>query len=199
MTAKPRDDANLLRRVRDSMQGLGMMQIQSLTLSNDDDQFNLVRLNNVGEVTRITNPITIDHTLLRQYLLPGLLRLLSTNRHHDLPQSVYEVGTVVRGHKNSSRLAFLIAERSGGFAAIRGRIQAFLRDLGATEYEISPLPANEGPYLAGRAAKVVVNGNHIGCFGEIDPHVAELFELKVPMNGAEFSLQEIAKSIPDPV
>ena len=30
MTAKLRDDANLLRRVRDSMQGLGMMQIQSL-------------------------------------------------------------------------------------------------------------------------------------------------------------------------
>ena len=101
MTAKPRNDANLLRRVRDSMQGLGMMQIQSLTLSNDDDQFNLVRWSNVGKVTRITNPITIDHTLLRQYLLPGLLRLLSSNRHHDLPQSVYELGTVVRDHKTA--------------------------------------------------------------------------------------------------
>ena len=145
MTAKPRSDANLLRRVGNSMQGLGMMQIQSLTLSNDDDQFNLVRWESVGEVTRITNPITIDHTLLRQYLLPGLLRLLSTNRHHDLPQSVYELGTVVRDHKNSTRLAFLVAERSGGFAAIRGRIQAFLRDMGANEYKILPLPDNEGP------------------------------------------------------
>ena len=199
MTAKPRSDANLLRRIRDSMQGLGMMQIQSLTLSNDDDQFNLVRWSNVGEVTRITNPITIDHTLLRQYLLPGLLRLLSSNRHHDLPQSVFELGTVVRDHKNSSRLAFLVAERTGGFAAIRGRIQAFLRDLGANEYEVQPLPDNEGPWLAGRAAKIIVNGNHIGCFGEIDPHVAEHFELKVPMNGAEFCLHEIAKAIPDPV
>ena len=199
MTAKPRNDANLLRRVRDSMQGLGMMQIQSLTLSNDDDQFNLVRWSNVGEVTRITNPITIDHTLLRQYLLPGLLRLLSSNRHHDLPQSVYELGTVVRDHKNCSRLAFLVAERTGGFAAIRGRIQAFLRDLGASEYEILTLPDNEGPWLAGRAAKIMVNGLHIGCFGEIDPHVGELFELKVPMNGAEFCLHEIAKAIPDPV
>lgn len=199
MTAKPRNDANLLRRVRDSMQGLGMMQIQSLTLSNDDDQFNLVRWSNVGEVTRITNPITIDHTLLRQYLLPGLLRLLSSNRHHDLPQSVYELGTVVRDHKNCSRLAFLVAERTGGFAAIRGRIQAFLRDLGASEYEILALPDNEGPWLAGRAAKIMVNGLHIGCFGEIDPHVGELFELKVPMNGAEFCLHEIAKAIPDPV
>ena len=199
MTAKPRGDANLLRRIRDSMQGLGMMQIQSLTLSNDDDQFNLVRWSNVGEVTRITNPITIDHTLLRQYLLPGLLRLLSSNRHHDLPQSVFELGTVVRDHKNSSRLAFLVAERTGGFAAIRGRIQAFLRDLGANEYEVQPLPDNEGPWLAGRAAKIIINGNHIGCFGEIDPHVAEHFELKVPMNGAEFCLHEIAKAIPDPV
>ena len=199
MTAKPRSDANLLRRVGNSMQGLGMMQIQSLTLSNDDDQFNLVRWESVGEVTRITNPITIDHTLLRQYLLPGLLRLLSTNRHHDLPQSVYELGTVVRDHKNSTRLAFLVAERSGGFAAIRGRIQAFLRDMGANEYEILPLPDNEGPWLNGRSAKVIINGKHVGCFGEIDPHIAELFELNVPLNGAEFALEEIAKVIPDPV
>ena len=199
MTARPRSDANLLRRVRESMQGLGMMQIQSLTLSNDDDQFNLVRWSNVGEITRITNPITIDHTLLRQYLLPGLLRLLSSNRHHDLPQSVFELGTVVRDHKNSSRLAFLVAERTGGFASVRGRIQAFLRDLGASEYDIETLPDNEGPWLAGRAAKIMVNGNQIGCFGEIDPHVATHFDLKVPINGAEFCLEQVAKAIPDPV
>lgn len=199
MTARPRSDANLLRRVRESMQGLGMMQIQSLTLSNDDDQFNLVRWSNVGEITRITNPITIDHTLLRQYLLPGLLRLLSSNRHHDLPQSVFELGTVVRDHKNSSRLAFLVAERTGGFASVRGRIQAFLRDLGASEYDIETLPDNEGPWLAGRAAKIMVSGNQIGCFGEIDPHVATHFDLKVPINGAEFCLEQVAKAIPDPV
>ncbi len=199
MTAVPRKDNNILRRIRDSMQGLGMMQIQSLTLSNDLDQFTLMRWDNVGEVTRITNPITIDHTLLRQYLMPGLLRLLSSNRHHDLPQSVYELGTVVRGHHNSTRLAFLVAERSGGFAAIRGKIQAFLRDLGAQNHEITPLPDNDGPWLAGRAAKVLVNGIHIGCFGEIDPNVAEQFELKVPLNGAEFSVDQILLAIPDPV
>ena len=42
----------------------------------------------------------------------GLLRLLASNRHHDLPQSVYELGTVVRDHRNADRLAFLTAERS---------------------------------------------------------------------------------------
>ena len=47
--------------------------------------------------------------------------------------------------------------------------------------------------------KVIINGKHVGCFGEIDPHIAELFELNVPLNGAEFALEEIAKVIPDPV
>jgi phenylalanyl-tRNA synthetase beta subunit len=71
--------------------------------------------------------------------------------------------------------------------------------LGAQNHEISALPDNDGPWLAGRAAKVCVNGIHIGCFGEIDPNVAEQFELKVPLNGAEFSVDQILLAIPDPV
>ena len=46
---------------------------------------------------------------------------------------------------------------------------------------------------------MIINGKHVGCFGEIDPYIAELFELNVPLNGAEFALEEIAKVIPDPV
>ena len=199
MTAIPRADGHLRRRIRDSMQGLGFMQIQSLTLSNDDDQFNFVRFTPVGEVTRITNPITIDHTLLRQYLTPGLMRLLATNQHHNLPQSVYELGTVVRDHKNSDRVAFLVAERSGGFAAVRGRVQAFMRDIGASNYVIEKLPDDEGPWLSGRAAKIVIDGIHVGCFGEIDPSISERFDLRVPISGAEFSLTNLADSITDPV
>ena len=127
MNALPRPDDHLRRRIRTSMQGMGFMQIQSLTLSNDEDQFDRMRWKPFNAITRITNPITIEHTMMRHFLLPGLLRLLASNRHHDLPQSVYELGTVVRDHTNMDRLAFLTAERSGGFAAIRGRIQAFLR------------------------------------------------------------------------
>ncbi|MGB1955110.1 MAG: phenylalanine--tRNA ligase subunit beta, partial [Candidatus Poseidoniaceae archaeon] len=177
MNAIPREDEHLRRRIRTSMQGMGFMQIQSLTLSNEFDQFERMRWIPTNEITQITNPITQEHTMMRQFLLPGLLRLLATNRHHDLPQSVYELGTVVRDHKNMQRLAFISAERSGGFAAIRGRIQAFLRDMGASHVEIEPLPDNEGPWLAGRAAKVLIKGEWVGCFGEIDPSIGQTFEL----------------------
>ena len=199
LTALPRTDGHIRRRIRDSLQGLGLMQIQSLTLSNDTDQFEAMRWPAMGEVTRITNPITIDHTLLRQYLLPGLFRLLASNRHHELPQAVYELGTVVRDHANSDRFAFLVAEQNGGFAAVRGRIQAIMRDLGATDYTIEPLGGKMGPWLTGRAAKVIVDGIHVGCFGEMDPHVGHHYELKVPLSGAEFDIQELERALPDPV
>ncbi len=199
MNALPRPDDHLRRRIRTSMQGMGFMQIQSLTLSNDEDQFDRMRWKPFNAITRITNPITIEHTMMRHFLLPGLLRLLASNRHHDLPQSVYELGTVVRDHTNMDRLAFLTAERSGGFAAIRGRIQAFLRDIGAENVTIEALPDNEGPWLAGRAARVLIGEEWVGCFGEIDPAISQTFELLVPLNGAEFDVEALKSVITDPV
>ncbi|MEJ6563240.1 MAG: phenylalanine--tRNA ligase beta subunit-related protein, partial [Euryarchaeota archaeon] len=199
LTAVPRADGHIRRRIRDSLQGLGLMQVQSLTLSNDVDQFDAMRWPPMGDVTRITNPITIEHTLLRQYLLPGLFRLLASNRHHDLPQAVYELGTVVRDHKNGDRFAFLVAEQGGGFAAVRGRIQAIMRDLGAHIFTIEPLGGTMGPWLTGRSAKVIVNGVHVGCFGEMDPHVGNHYELRVPLSGAEFDVKELNRALPDPV
>ncbi|MAY05358.1 MAG: phenylalanine--tRNA ligase subunit beta [Euryarchaeota archaeon] len=199
MNAIPRPDNHLRRRIRTSMQGMGFMQIQSLTLSNDQDQFDRMRWKPFNEITRITNPITLEHTMMRHFLLPGLLRLLASNRHHDLPQSVYELGTVVRDHTNMDRLAFLTAERTGGFAAIRGRIQALLRDIGAENIAIEALPENEGPWLAGRAARVLLNGEWVGCFGEIDPTISQSFELLVPLNGAEFDVEALKTAITDPV
>ena len=197
LTAIPRKDGQLRRRIREALQGLGLVQIQSLTLSNDDDQFTSIRWSPDGEVTRMTNPITIEHTILRQNILPGLLRLLAANRHHDLPQGVYELGSVVIDHKNRDRFAFLVAENSGGFATLRGRIQALMRDLGCSNWSLDS--TNNGPWLTGRAAKIVVEGTVVGECGEIDPHVSETFELNVPMSGAQFDVNALASVIADPV
>jgi len=197
LTAIPRKDGHLRRRIREALQGLGLIQIQSLTLSNDDDQFNSVRWKPDGAITRMTNPITTEHTILRQNILPGLLRLLAANRHHDLPQGVYELGTVVINHSNTDRFAFLVAENSGGFASLRGRIQALMRDLGCEDWNLEPV--EQGPWLAGRAASIVIDGTVIGECGEIDPHVSASFELNVPMSGAQIDIASLSKILQDPV
>ena len=197
LTAIPRSDGHLRRRVREALQGLGLIQIQSLTLSNDSDQFELMRWKPDGAITRMTNPITTEHTILRQNILPGLLRLLAANRHHDLPQGVYELGTVVIDHKNRDRFAFLIAERSGGFASLRGRIQGLMRDIGCTDWSLET--SETGPWLNGRSANILVNGLVVGQCGEIDPRVSESFDLRVPMSGAQFDMTVLSSVIEDPV
>ena len=197
LTAIPRQDGHLRRRIREALQGLGLIQIQSLTLSNDKDQFESVRWKPDGEITRMTNPITIEHTILRQNILPGLLRLLSANRHHELPQGVYELGSVVINHKNRDKFAFLVAENSGGFASLRGRIQSLMRDLGCTDWTLEPIET--GPWLAGRAANIVVKGTVVGECGEIDPNVSEDFELNVPMSGAQIDVSIMNSVLSDPV
>lgn len=197
LTAIPRKDGQLRRRIREALQGLSLVQIQSLTLSNDADQFTSVRWKADGAITRMTNPITTEHTILRQNILPGLLRLLAANRHHDLPQGVYELGTVVIDHKNRDRFAFLVAERAGGFASLRGRIQALMRDLGCANWSLENIV--RGPWLVGRAASIVVEGVVIGECGEIDPHVSEAFELNIPMSGAQIDIEALTTVLEDPV
>jgi len=64
---------------------------------------------------------------------------------------------------------------------------------------IEALPDHEGPWLAGRAAKVLIDGEWVGCFGEIDPAISQTFELLVPLNGAEFDVEALKLYITDPV
>ena len=45
----------------------------------------------------------------------------------------------------------------------------------------------------------LLNGEWVGCFGEIDPSISESFELLVPLNGAEFDVEALKSTITDPV
>ena len=87
----PLTRANLIRRINESLSSQGIQQVQSLTLSNDSSQFKNMRWEEQGEVTRISNPITIEHTILRQNILPSLMEILAENRHHELPQRIKNV------------------------------------------------------------------------------------------------------------
>ena len=200
MTGVPEKFVEYNRRIRESIQGQGFQQVQSLTLSNKKDEFDLMRWGHFGELSEISNPITVEHTILRQSILPSLMRLLAANKHHELPQRVYELGTVVRSHLNSKRIGWLAAERGTGFSSSRGIIQSLLKDLGVTnEQVIEWIPTEGGPWLNGRGSKIVVDGTTIGEIGEIDPIVSSNYELRVPIHGGELDISCIISCIPDPV
>ena len=199
--ASPLKSSNLHRRIRMSLRSEGLQEIQSQTLSNENDQFEKTRWPMISEATVISNPITVDHTLLRQYIFPSLMNLLSSNRHHELPQRVYELGEVVHGGDNRTRVSWACAEAGAGFSTAKGIVQSLLRDLGATSSAISfePTPDKKGPWINGRGALVLIDGHEIGEFGEVSPEVMGLFGLRCPIHAGEFDVDMSSKSFRDPI
>jgi phenylalanyl-tRNA synthetase beta subunit len=58
---------------------------------------------------------------------------------------------------------------------------------------------NEGPWIKGRGAKIIIQGIEVGQIGEIDPNVSFEFGLRVPIQAGEFDVNALGKLIPDPV
>ena len=201
LDAIPLPSAHLHRRIRESLRSLNLQETQSLTLSNERVQFVNTRWNKLAATTELANPITIDHTMMRQRILPSLLQLLAANRHHELPQRVYEIGTVVLDSHNGTRAAWACAEVGGGFSAAKGFAQAFLRDIGANLEDVvwEATTLEEGPWLSGRGAKILVSGEEVGQIGEIDPVVASEFGLRVPIQAGDIDIDTLGRLIPDPV
>lgn len=201
LDAIPLPSSNLQRRISSSLRALGLQETQSLTLSNKRDQFDRVRWDEKDKSTIISNPITKEHTMLRQHILPSLLNLLAANRHHELPQRVHELGEVVRNSENKSRLSWACAEVGGGFSAAKGIASALLRDLGANLSEVKweGINEEEGPWIKGRGARIIINKIEVGQIGEIDPKVSFEFGLKVPIQAGEFDVDALGRTIPDPV
>lgn len=195
--------SNFTRRMNTCLQGLGLQQITSLTLSNQKDQFEFVRWHEEHIATILENPITVDHTLLRTNLLPGLIRLLSANKHNELPQKVYELGHVVRNNHNNTHASWLIASASGGFSEGRGILQAIMRDMALDKfniaYKLKEITGNHGPWLKGRGAEIIISEVKVGEIGELDPRVSNKFELNVPIHGAELYLDKLKEIVQDPV
>ena len=199
--ASPLESSHLKRRFGESMRACGLQEVQTLTLSSENDQFENLRWPQREDVVKISNPITSEHTILRQFILPSLLRLLAANRHHELPQRVYELGEVVRGSKNAIRGAWICAEVGSGFTSAKGIVQAFLRDMGinTNDVEFRPTPNNHGPWIRGRGGQIFFRENKMGEFGEIDPKISSIFGIKSPIQAGELDLEVVSDLLPDPI
>jgi phenylalanyl-tRNA synthetase beta chain len=170
---------------RQLMVGYGYMEVTTLTLTSEDDQFGKMRLP-PGPVVEVLNPISEDHTCLRVSLLPSLMVVLRRNKHRDLPQRLFEVGDVLKGIKRSKHLAAVSISSRASFTEIKSLVESVLRDL-SVKYTIQPSSA--GTYLEGRGADISVNGNIIGSFGEMHPIVITDFELGYPIAAFELDLE----------
>ena len=173
--------------IRDMMIGLGFTEVCTLTLSNQKEEFGISGLPEV-DVVRVLNPITEDHTCLRAYLMPSLVRILRHNKHRDLPQRIFEIGYVVRDNKTVLRLCAMATASKVPFTDVKSWTESFLREAGVQ----STLEQCDYPtFVPGRGASVVSDGKSIGMFGEMAPSVVVGYGITHPIGFFEIDLEPI--------
>ena len=169
---------SLYEGLRNILTGLGFNEVTTFTISNEIDEFKKMGLK-TGDRSQIENAIGEDYTCMRVGLIPSLLKILNENRHHPLPQQIFELGPVVdKNHKNKQYLSALKIDAKANFTECKSIVDAVMRDSG-TKYIIKDF--NHPGFVKGRCAKIISKENEIGFFGEIHPRTITNFDLEYPI------------------
>jgi len=200
------------RRVEDLLAGAGLTQavvysfidpvwLTALRLSAESPE---------AKPVAIRNPLSVEQSVMRTMLLPGLLAAAARNRAmREERIHLFEVGRTFHPERPSefggglprevNRLGFVlsgpIAEehweektRPSDFYAGKGLVERLLEGLAVT----ASFGRTDKPFLhPGKAAHVLVDGEEVGWVGEVHPLVLQAFDLPEGVIAAELDLDAL--------
>ncbi|TLY00969.1 MAG: phenylalanine--tRNA ligase subunit beta, partial [Thaumarchaeota archaeon] len=181
-----------LEKIADLMASSGMVEVISYELV-DESSFYKKFERSPEEKVEVRDPRSIDHSILRDSLLPSLLSILSRNIKEEYPQRIFEVGRVYRrvGKKVEERwsLAAMIAHSQASFSEAKMYMESFLRTF--ANLGVVTSPSIHWSFSDGRCASVEASGRVMGHIGEVKPSVIVSFGLGVPLAGFELDLSSL--------
>jgi phenylalanyl-tRNA synthetase beta chain len=146
----------------------------------------------------LSNPMSVDQSVMRTSLLPNLLAAVARNLKYDVPDvQLFEVGHVFLAREGQqlpaepTRVAGVLAGRRPGwlkpgdevdFFDLKGVVERLLAALlGASSSDVTWRATSEVPYLhPGVAARLsLADGTPIGELGEVHPETREALEVDV--------------------
>ena len=161
----------------------------------------------------LLNPLNADQSVMRQSIVPGLLRSVAYNLARGVADvQLYEVGTVFsaaegrKKPKERRRIAGALAGAMGDAAWNRARVpfdffdgkgvlESLARELALPKVRFRALSADEAPHLQpGRAAEMMADGAVIGWVGELHPLAARAFDIEVPVTVFELDAGALVKA-----
>lgn len=158
---------------------------------------------------KLVNPLSDQHTILRQNLLVGLLNNVRTNQFNFEEVRLFETGQVYyntpgtqdkKGEEIESlpyqekKLAFVLSGRSSSyFLEGKGIVESLVKEIfnGAWETEFV-LEENLPSYAdANKSVRIKVNGREIGLITNITSNIASSYGIKNETVVAELSMNEL--------
>lgn len=170
-------------------------------------------VSDLGEAVELINPLNADQSVMRQSIVPGLLRSVAYNQSHGVKNvQLYETGKVFFAHegkqkpKERMRLAGVLAgsmQESGwntaevpfDFFDGKGVIESIARELALPKLRFKALSAQEAPQLQpGRAAEALSGGTVLGWLGELHPLAVDAFDAQGPVVAFELDIDALEKA-----
>lgn len=175
-------------RLKEVMLGLGFLQTICQNLTNEKDCFERMLCQEVPHV-KIKNPKVAEYTMMRTWLSPSLLRVISESKQAELPIKIFEIGDVVALEGNSIRegraLCCALYDSKATFSVIKSIAEAVIREMG---WEVGMRRGEHPSFIKGRIAELVRNNKRIGFLGEVHPQVLNNFGLEQPTAVLEVEL-----------
>ena len=210
-------------RIRDILVNLGLQEVITYRITSAEDEQRLTQTIGSGAAgdsltsekayIHVANPLSSENTVLRQSLLASVLDVAERNTRYRDRQALFEIGKVflpmpANDLPEEPRMIaiVMIGPRSlqtwqesdqspMDFYDLKGVIEGILDHLhvqGAS-FEPADIPA----FHPGRCARLVLNGETIGTFGELHPLIQENYELpSYPILAGELALEGLVPLIP---
>jgi len=147
---------------------------------------------------RLANPVSTEYSIMRQSLLPGLMKNLAENKHESFPQRLFEVSDVGRINtrleamcERRLNIAAVSSHSTANFTKVKSFAEALLANLGLKNWQIKE--AKHPSFLEGRTAAIYMKGKCLGILGEVHPEVLNNFELENPTVAFEIDLEHLLK------
>ena len=194
-TGKEHRVSELAKDVRQIMVGLGFVEALNFVLTNEDNHYQKMRRKAVGLV-RLANPVSNEYSIVRNDLLPSLIRNLADNKHQFFPQRMFEVSDVIKIDKKAEtcterrlHAAGVSSHPTANFTEMKSIMESLLMNLGLKNWTVKE--AKDPSFLEGRAAAIYIRGTELGLVGEIHPEALNNFELENPTTAFEIDLEKL--------
>ena len=164
------------RYIRNFLIGFGYMEVVTFMLSNREKLFTKMSIPE-EPIAEVENPKMEGYNVLRNRLLPSLIEVLSVNKHHPYPQSLYEVDDVVLldnstdiGARSTRRLAVVQCHARANFSDIKAAMLSVLENL---DVKVEIEAGGWDCFIDGRRLIAKINGEPLCWAGELKPEVLE--------------------------
>lgn len=202
------------RKVNRTMTAAGLNETTTYSFA-DPDELERLRMpaEGLGDPVELINPMNAEQSVMRQSIVPGLLRSVAYNQAHGVKNvQLYETGVVFaaregsKSPKEKQKLAGVLAgamrDATWNAPAVpfdffdgKGVVESLARELAIPKLRFKALGADEAPHLQpGRAAQVLSGGSVLGWVGELHPLAVDAYEAEAPVVAFELDMNALGKA-----